>query len=636
MTATFEDNDRVGLIGQNGAGKSTLLKLINGELKGDGILSLKGGLRIGYLKQNAGLDGERNVYDEMLDAFSGVFKAEDRMREIEGELKKYDAESVEYKSLLDEHKRLDDYHASRDGYNVEYRIKYVLNSMGFRDAYEKPVSVLSGGERTRLALAKLLLSDLELLMLDEPTNHLDVSTMLWLEGYLNEKYKGALLIVSHDRYFLDKTVNKIYELEEGKITVFRGNYTKYKQLKSERLYSDSRLYEKQQKQVAEMLEYAERNIARASTSKSAKSRLHRVANMDLIDKPFVQTKEPVFKFEIINECNKNVLSVNGLNLVAGEKTLVENLSFEVFNCDRLAIVGANGIGKSTLVKTLLGFINAETDHYNPVPNIQSSAGGTRSSVERQCNGAITYGKNLRISYYDQENLNLSPENTVLEELWYRFPLMEQTAARSVLAKMLFTAEDMDKTVASLSGGERAKLAFAIVLAEKSNLLVFDEPTNHLDLSAREALEEGLKSFAGTLIYVSHDRYFMDATATKILELSEDSGKLYKGNYSAYLVTKERESAPKTKEEPIKTAKPEVKPANTFFRTKEDRRQKAQRDLLIKELERKIEETENQIAALNEELITGTDYKNMPNIYAEIERLQADLDDYYAKWEEAQE
>ena len=373
VNVTFEDNDRVGFIGRNGAGKSTFLRILNGELSCDGYLHKKNGLKIGYLKQNAGLSGDNTVYQEMSDAFSDVYAAEKRMREIENRLHEYSPEESEYKSLSEEHSRLVAYHTARDGYNVEHRINYVLSSMNFIKDKDKPINVLSGGERTRLALAKLLLSDVELLMLDEPTNHLDVPTMAWLEGYLNEKFRGALMIVSHDRYFLDKTINKIYELEDKKINVYKGDYTKYKKLKQEWLYAEERAYEKQQRQVSEMLEYAERNIARASTSKSAKSRLHRVANMDLAEKPFVDSREPRFIFNVTNECNKNVLSVNDLTLKAGEKLLLQGLSFEVYGKERLAIVGPNGIGKSTLIKTLLGFINTENDRYNPVPNAQSSA-----------------------------------------------------------------------------------------------------------------------------------------------------------------------------------------------------------------------------------------------------------------------
>lgn len=639
LNITFEDGDRVGFIGQNGVGKTTFLRLLLGELLPEsGEIIKRNNLKIGYLKQNAGLTGDKTVYETMLDAFSDVFETEKRMREIELELANHEVDSFAYNVLATEHRNLDHYHTARNGYLVETRVNTVIEGMGFSGARDKMISVLSGGERTRLALAKLLLIDADLLVLDEPTNHLDVNTMAWLEKFLLEEYKGCLLIVSHDRYFLDKIVKKIWDLEEREITEYRGNYTKYKQLKAENLYSLERAYAKQQEQVSAMLEYAERNIARATTSKSAKSRLHRLANMELIEKPKTFSKQPVFIFKQKNEANKNVLSVKELCLKVADLTLVDSVSFEVTMGEKLAIVGANGIGKSTLIKTLLGLENAVTDHYNPVPELQSSAEFAGFSRSRHCNGAITYGKNLRISYYDQENVNLTGSNTVLEELWYRFPLLDQTTARSIIAKMLFTADDMDKLVSSLSGGERAKLAFAIVMAEESNLLFFDEPTNHLDLQTREALENGINEFEGTVVYVSHDRYFMNATATSLLELSESGVKIFKGSFDNYQTQKERQqnAERQQKEEEKNRKKAEEKPLpkvqQKSFRTKEDRRLEAKRVERIRELEKLITEKEELIEKLNDALYNGKEYAKMNEIYAEIERENALLEELYQEWE----
>lgn len=639
LNITFEDGDRIGFIGKNGAGKTTFLRLLLGELIPEsGEIIKRSRLKIGYLKQNAGLTGDNSVYETMLDAFSDVFEAEKRMREIETQLVNYEVDSLEYNILSNEHRSLDHYHTARNGYLAEVRVKTVLDGMGFSGAEDKIVSVLSGGERTRLALARLLLSDADLLVLDEPTNHLDVTTMAWLEKFLLEEYKGCLLIVSHDRYFLDKTVKKIWELEERDITEYKGNYSKYKQLKAEYLYSWERAYTKQQEQVSAMLEYAERNIVRATTSKSAKSRLHRLANMDIIEKPKTFDKPPVFIFKQKFEANKNVLSVRNLCLSVKDITLVEDLSFEVTVGEKFAIVGANGIGKSTLIKTLLGLENAVTDHYNPVPELQSSAEFSGFTRARACNGAITYGKNLRISYYDQENVNLTLTNTVLEELWYRFPHLTQTTARSILAKMLFTADDMDKLVSTLSGGERAKLAFAIVMAEESNLLFFDEPTNHLDLATREALENAINEFEGTVIYVSHDRYFMNATATSVLELSEKGVKCYKGSFDNYLAQSEKqltlERAQKEEDKNKKKAEetPMPKVEQKSYRTKEDRRREAKRVERIRELEKLITEKEKHIEELNNVLCNGKEYEKMKDIYAEIENENALLEDLYKEWE----
>ena len=304
----------------------------------------------------------------------------------------------------------------------------------------------------------------------------------------------------------------------------------------------------------------------------------------------------------------------------------------------MAIVGANGVGKSTLIKTLLGMINADTDHYNPVPNLGSSGEVAGLPRERHCNGSIKYGKNISISYYDQENINLTPFNTVLEELWYRFPSITQTTARSILAKMLFTAEDMDKLVSALSGGERAKLAFAIVIAEKSNLLIFDEPTNHLDLLSREALEKGVNEFEGTVIYVSHDRYFMNATATTILELQKSGVRVFKGSYDRYLNTIEKEVAAirsKAEEQKVKAIaeeKPEPRPENKSFRTKEDRRKEAKRVERIREIEKLITKKEELIKDLNNQIYTGKEYERMNDIYKQIEKEQELLEELYNEWE----
>lgn len=635
ISVTFEDRDRIGFIGANGAGKTTFLRVILGELQPDkGSVYKKNGLSIGYLKQNAGLDSDKTVKEEMLDAFSDVLEVERRMREIEGELGNIDPSSKEYKILTSEHKRLDDYHTAREGYDMERKIKSVLFGMGFANDFDKSIGVMSGGERTRLALSKLLLSNLDLLILDEPTNHLDVQTMQWLEKYLNESYKGALLIVSHDRYFLDKTISKIWELEGKDIYEYRANYTNYKELKRIRLLSQQRAYDRQQEQISEMLDYAQRNICRATTSKSAKSRIHRVEGMELVEKPLPKPKTPIFRFSILNECNKNVITVENLCLKAGDYELIPALSFSAFNKERIAIVGANGIGKSTLIKTLIGLENNETDRYNPVPELQSSGIFEGFKKDRQCNAHIKYGKNLRISYYDQENINLIPSNSVLEEFWYRFPLMPQSEARAYLARLLFTPEDMSKRVSSLSGGERAKLAFAIVTAEKSNLLILDEPTNHLDLASREALEKGLKEFEGTVLFVSHDRYFINAVATNVLELSKEGGTSYKGSFDSYLALKQEELQKEKEREQLRIKEESTPPqqkVNSGFRTKEDRRKTAQRAERIRELEKLIESTEQEIADLNDRIINGKEYAIMKELYATLTEKQELLEKYYEEW-----
>ncbi len=605
VNLTMHEGDRIGLIGANGVGKTTFLRLILGELAADGgqIVQRKG-LLTGVLHQHDQLDSHLTIWQEMQSAFADVIRAEEEMRSIERQLTAFGEDDVAYRRLVGEHDRLDKYVLSREGDRRDVRIKTVLGGMGFAD-FDQPIAHLSGGEKTRLALSKLLLSDLDLLVLDEPTNHLDVDTLSWLEKYL-ERYKNGLLIVSHDRYFLDKTVRKIWDVEGKTITEWPGNYSKARQVKAEVVAAIQKRYDKQQEQIASMLDYAQRNMARASTSKSAKSRLHRIEGMDVIDRPTAYAKPPRLRFDILAESNRDVLRVDDLRLTAGDQVLAEHLSFGVQKGERVAIVGKNGTGKSTLLKTLLGLVNNHTDHYNVLPDPQSSCQVGGAKAVRQVNGAIWYGKNLRLSYYDQENINLDPEASVLAELWFRFPAMTQTYARSKLANLLFGEDDMDKRVGSLSGGEKAKLALAIVTCEGSNLLYFDEPTNHLDLATREALEEALKTYEGTLIFVSHDRYFINAVATRVLELTKEGVKSYEGNYNDYLAAKEREKQPVEKPEtPLKP-----KTSGTGKRTKEDRRQEANRRDAIAKTERRLEQVEQEIEDLTAKLCAGGNWKDL--------------------------
>ena len=626
VSAVMNEGDRIGLIGANGVGKTTLLRLILGELTPDkGAVVRRRDLRIGVLHQHASLMSDGTVWEEMQSAFAEVIRAEDKMRRIELELEKVREGDVEYRTLAAEHDRLERYILSRDGYHRDVRIKTVLNGMGFTD-YDMPVAHLSGGEKTRLALSKLLLADLEVLVLDEPTNHLDVDTVGWLEEYL-KGYKQGLLIVSHDRYFLDKTVGKIWDIEGKTLYEWRGNYTKAMQTKAEVVAYQAKQYERQQAQIAEMREYAERNIARASTSKMAKSRLAHIEAMDIIDKPITYSKPPHIVFNILAESNRDVLAVNDLCLKAGDTVLIPHLSFEVRKGDRVAIVGKNGVGKSTLIKTLLGLINAETDHYNPLPEPQSSCQVLGAKAVRNVNGSVWYGKNLRLSYYDQENVNLSSDGQVLGELWFRFPAMTQTYARSKLANLLFTAEDMDKTVGSLSGGEKAKLGLAVVTCEESNLLFFDEPTNHLDLKCREALEEALRRYLGTVLFVSHDRYFINGVANRVLELSAEGARDYVGNYDDYLAAKEREQRAQAQ---VVREERETKPNSGNYRTKEERKREAQRREALAKCERQIEEIEAEIVRLTERLSSGEgDWREQAEWAQSLTAAQAEEERLYA-------
>lgn len=635
VTLSFAEGERVGLIGANGAGKTTFLHCILGDLTPTkGEVYRKQGVRIGVLRQKDGLHASGTVWEEMLRAFDDLFAAEAKMRELETQMAALPEGSIAYRTLADAHRKCEDYFLSRDGYHIDVRIKTVLGGMGFADKYDRPVAPMSGGEKTRLALCKLLLDDLDLLVLDEPTNHLDVATLQWLETYLST-YKGGLLIVSHDRYFLDKIVGKIWDLEGKTVREWRGNYSKARAVKTEVLAAQEKQYERQQEQVASMLDYAQRNIARASTSKSAKSRLHRIEGMDLIEKPITYVKPPHFSFGITQESNRDVLTVSSLHLTVGGKCLIDQLSFSLQKGERLAIVGPNGVGKSTLVKTLLGLINNQSDHYNPVPDPSPSACVGGVGPLRFVNGAVRYGKNVSVGYYDQENINLDDNAHVLDDLWFRFPRYTQTYVRSILANLLFGPEDMTKTVRSLSGGEKAKLGFALLMCETSNLLLLDEPTNHLDLAARDSLEQALCRYAGTVLFVSHDRYFINAVATRVLELSPVGARSYEGNYDAYLSAKARE-AEYAKQEQVSQKAIDVadKPKTKY--NKVDRRKEAIRRDAVNRLEREITQVEARLGELNDLLCSGTgDYKQIAIWDKEIQALTAKEEELFAalsQWE----
>ncbi|MFQ7700717.1 MAG: ABC-F family ATP-binding cassette domain-containing protein, partial [Christensenellaceae bacterium] len=476
---TLSEGDRVGLIGPNGEGKTTLIRLILSELEPeDGRIFVKNGIRIGYLAQNGGYDSENTVFEEMKEIFAEDIRALDSLRETEKKIAAAEEGSDEYRALSGKYEALNKLIAARDSYRYEIRIRTVLNGMGFSEFYNQRISTMSGGEKTRLKLCRLLLEEPELLILDEPTNHLDIKTLFWLEEYL-AAFRGAILTVSHDRYFLDKIVKEIYELENGKLCVFKGNYTKYKLLKAEKNARLLKEYEKQQEEIAHLQDYVDRNLVRATTAKSALSRVKKLEKMEVLEKPKLPPSPPRFSFSYAERPYERVLEVAALELKAGERTLLKDASFTVMRGEKCAVVGDNGTGKSTLVREIV----------------------------RGKNPAVKAGRFVKIACYDQENANLNPENTVLGELWERHVLWEQTKVRNILAQVKLDAGDMDKKVKMLSGGERAKLALAVFECENGNFLILDEPTNHLDLPARESLEDALKAFDGTVLFVSHDRYF---------------------------------------------------------------------------------------------------------------------------------
>lgn len=620
INLTIEDNCRYGLIGVNGAGKSTLLSIIMGELDyDDGDIYKSPNLTIGYLKQNSGLDRNSTIISEMRNAFSDIIKIEDELRLIEEKMLSYsEHNSSEYKSLMSEYSKKQSYFESMDGYNIDVKIKTVLNGLGFSDrSLETEINVLSGGEKTRLALAALLLEEPNLLILDEPTNHLDFKTLDWLENYLINSYKGSLLIVSHDRYFLDNTVENMLEIERGKMYSYNGNYSKYLVLKEERNEVLRKEYEAQQLQISQMQTYIDKNITRASTSGSAKSRVKALERMELIEKPDDDIKPIKLKFETIKEPYKDVLTIENLDIVVGDresaggiKNICSGLNLSIKRGDKVALIGDNGIGKSSFLKVIQDIIPHQ-------------------------NGSVVWGKNTSVSYYEQENLNLNPDNLAINELWDRFPRIPEAQIRRVLGNVRLTKEDVYKPVKVISGGERAKLAFCIIMLEKSNVILFDEPTNHLDLPSKEILEQAMNEYDGTLLFVSHDRYLLNKVPNKIIEMTKDGFTIYDGNFEYY---KQRKEWIKQKQSIETNNKVETnnssQKSSGGYRSKEQRKAETKRKLQIAELEKMISKTEEEISALENEMTKEevfSDYILMNEKNSELEKLNSNLEEYYDNW-----
>lgn len=611
VSMSINEKGRYGLIGVNGAGKSTLLQIIMGTLGyDDGNISKKPGLTVGYLKQNNGLERDSTIIEEMRNVFGDALNAEKKMRKLEREMAEIDDhESIEYRQISAEYNKAVALFESKNGYDIDVKIRMVLNGMGFGDKdMETVINVLSGGEKTRLAIAKLLLEEPELLILDEPTNHLDFKTLKWLEDYLIS-YSGAILTVSHDRYFLDKIVEHIYEVERGKLYSYPGNYSKYVVQKEERRVREEKEYEMQQMQIAQLQTYVDKNMARASTSASAKSRQKILDNMEILERPDGDIKPMRLKFEHTNDPYKDVLTVENLTVSVGEerKALCENISLALKRGEKIAIIGDNGIGKSSFLKTIQGIIPYER-------------------------GSVEWGKNVNISYYEQENLNLNQDKIALDELWDRFPTMTETDIRRTLGNVLLTKDDVYKPVRIISGGERAKLAFCIIMLEKSNVLILDEPTNHLDLSSKEVLERALSEYGGTLIFVSHDRYLLNRIPDRIVEIKRDGAAIYNGNYDYYREVCDRLE----KEEKTEKVNAEKPKNDGGYRSKEQRREDAKRKNRIRELEKLIEETEKRIAELEEEMADEkvfSDYVLMTQKCEEAEKCRNDLEAFYEEWSE---
>ncbi|WP_428416098.1 ABC-F family ATP-binding cassette domain-containing protein [Phocicoccus schoeneichii] len=602
-----------GIVGKNGAGKTTLMRMMAGALSYDGIISTPKGITVGYLSQQMTLDSDATVRSEMESAFSEVLNVKDKMDDIAEWLSKHEYTHPDYDSKIKEFESLQSYFETHHGYTIDVEIKTVLTGLNFElSDLDRNINEFSGGQKTRLALGKMLLERPDVLLLDEPTNHLDLETVEWLESYL-KRYTGAIVIISHDRYFLDQTVDSIYEIEYGKGTVYHGNYSLYMTQKEEIYKQQMKLYEAQQKEIKKLETFVEKNIARASTSGMAKSRRKMLEHMNVMDRPDYDHRKASFHFDIEKESGNDVLRVNDLAIGYDDLTLNAHLNFYVEKKDRLAILGPNGIGKSTLIKTIAKLIPA-------------------------IDGNILYGTNVSIGYYDQKQAEFSSNNTVLEELWKEYPHMSEKDIRSVLGQFLFSKDDVMKYVDHLSGGEKARIQISKLMLEKNNVLILDEPTNHLDINSKEVLEQALLDYPGTLIVVSHDRYFIRKIANRVMEIGHDDVFLVNGDYEYYLHKKEERLAEESANEVPQVE--EKKDVNMDYQEQKERRSEIQKiererdavETVIHNLETQIETIELEMT--NPEIFN--DYEKLDELNAQLNKMNRDLETAMENWESAVE
>ncbi|OCA91920.1 ABC-F family ATP-binding cassette domain-containing protein [Pseudobacillus wudalianchiensis] len=610
-----QTRDRIALVGRNGAGKSTLLKIIAGILSYDSgnILKPKD-VTIGYLAQNTGLESDLSIMDEMLSVFSHLRTMEKQLRRLEEQMADPNVyeDTTHYERVTKEYDLLQNEFKESGGYQFEADIRSILHGLNFSDFdYETKISTLSGGQKTRLALGKLLLTKPDILILDEPTNHLDIDTLSWLEQYL-QGYSGAILIVSHDRYFLDKVVNQVYEISRQHIKKFHGNYSQYLTQKAEQYERDMKLFEKQQEQVAKLEDFIQRNIARASTTKRAQSRRKQLERMERLDRPDGDEKSANIMFQIEKQSGNEVLKVNNLAIGYDKEVIAKNLNLYLQREESTALVGPNGAGKSTFLKTIV----------DKLPLLA---------------GNFSLGANVSIGYYDQEQANLTSNKTVLNELWDDYPSSDEKEIRTVLGNFLFSGDDVLKPVHALSGGEKARLALAKLMMQKSNFLVLDEPTNHLDLDSKEVLENALIDYPGTLLFVSHDRYFINRIASKVIEMSSGGMTEYLGDYDYYVAKKQEQ---KELAELEKTALPKVEettPADSsnYYSDKEQKKKERQKRRRIEEIEERIESLELEVEEAEDLLCQPEvfqDHEKSLELQQKVEACQSEIEKLMQEWE----
>lgn len=615
VSLDVSDNSRIALVGRNGVGKSTLLKMIIGNESPDaGQITKKKGLTIGYLAQNTGLESNKTIYAEMLSVFERLQIMEKNLHEMEAKIADPGADhsSSAYSQLLNQYDQLLHDFEEQNGYGYEAEVRSVLHGFHFeQEDYDRKISSLSGGQKTRLALAKLLLEQRDLLILDEPTNHLDIDTLTWLEGYV-QNYKGALLIVSHDRYFLDRIVNEVYEISHHHSSYYKGNYSAYIDQKAERLRQDWKNYEKQQAEISKLEDFVNKNLVRASTTKRAQSRRKQLEKMERLERPEGDEKGPHFKFTADSQSGNIVLTVKDAAIGYDGRIISSPINIDLRKNQVMAIVGPNGIGKSTLLKSVLG----------QIPFVK---------------GSSEFGTNVKVGYYDQEQHNLHDKKTVLNELWDDHPTTPEKDIRSILGSFLFIGDDVSKVVHNLSGGEKARLLLTKLAMKHDNFLILDEPTNHLDIDSKEVLENAVMDFNGTVLFVSHDRYFINKVATCVLEIAPQGSTLYLGDYDYYLEKKAEQeeiaAAKSTAETPIENSPKEVSTGKVNYQQGKERQKQERR------LKRSVEEFEQLVEKLDAQKNDLENQMSSPENYNDLEKmgeLQAKLQEISKKLAEAEE
>ena len=605
-----DERDRIALVGKNGAGKSTLLKILVGEEEPtSGEINKKKDISLSYLAQDSRFESENTIYDEMLYVFDDLRRTEKQLRQMELEMGEKSGEDLD--KLMSDYDRLSENFRQAGGFTYEADIRAILNGFKFDESmWQMKIAELSGGQNTRLALAKMLLEKPNLLVLDEPTNHLDIETIAWLENYLIN-YSGALIIVSHDRYFLDKVATITLDLTKHSLDRYVGNYSRFVELKEQKLATEAKNYEKQQKEIAALEDFVNRNLVRASTTKRAQSRRKQLEKMERLDKPEAGKKAANMTFQSEKMSGNVVLTVENAAIGYDGEILSEPINLDLRKMNAVAIVGPNGIGKSTFIKSIV----------DQIPFIK---------------GEKRFGANVEVGYYDQTQSKLTPSNTVLDELWNDFKLTPEVEIRNRLGAFLFSGDDVKKSVGMLSGGEKARLLLAKLSMENNNFLILDEPTNHLDIDSKEVLENALIDFDGTLLFVSHDRYFINRVATHVLELSENGSTLYLGDYDYYVEKKAEVEMIQAEETSTNNQAKESSPVNDYQAQKESQKEVRKLMRQIENLEAEIEELESQSQAISEQMLETNDAGKLMELQAELDKISHRQEEAMLEWEELSE